>query len=246
VVDQRQRCRFRRAHNTPAVKRQRSPAHVGHRASKPANRNGGNQRHIASLANRGRSMRDHQTAVEQAPEGTGQATLRRGSGAYPRPIQETKPEAERVFPSHQDVGRFGGATGNAAAVGLASMFLPPGYQRDCACAYSLTRARPGSYRDRIKPSVCATPAPAVSDTPRPQWGARCAPPPASPAVSDTARATKGRGRVHRQLGGRGPAPARGPRVLPRNLHLPGRRPDPAKRPPRAARTSNETQHGVVR
>jgi hypothetical protein len=59
------------------------------------------------------------------------------------------------------VGRFGGATGNAAAVGLASMFLPPGHQRDCACAYSLTRARPGSYRDRIKPSVCATPAPAV-------------------------------------------------------------------------------------
>jgi hypothetical protein len=83
---------------------------------------------------------------------------------------QTKPEAERVFPSHQDVGRFGGATGNATAVGLASMFLPPGYQRDCACAYSLTRARPGSYRDRIKPSVCATPAPAVSDTPRPLWG----------------------------------------------------------------------------
>jgi hypothetical protein len=79
-------------------------------------------------------MRDHQTAVEQAPEGTGQATLRRGSGAYPRPTQETKPEAERVLPSHQDVGRFGGATGNAAAVGLASMFLPPGHQRDCACA----------------------------------------------------------------------------------------------------------------
>jgi hypothetical protein len=48
-----------------------------------------------------------------------------------------------------------------AAVGLASMFLPPGYQRDCACAYSLTRARPGLYWDRIKPSVCATPAPAV-------------------------------------------------------------------------------------
>jgi hypothetical protein len=111
-----------------------------------------------------------------------------------------------VLPSHQDVGRFGGATGSAAAVGLAPMFLPPGYQRDCACAHSLTRAQPGSYRGRIKPSVCATPAPAVSEHTSSQvWGEVC------PASRLTIRhrhpeATKGRGRVHRQLGAGGPPP----------------------------------------
>jgi hypothetical protein len=94
------------------------------------------------------------------------------------------------------------------------MFLPPGYQRDCACAYSLTRARPGSHRDRIKRSVCATPAPSVMrHASSPVGGEVC------PASRLTIRqrhteTTKGQEMGHRQLGvGVLPAGVRGP---PRN------------------------------
>ena len=130
------------------------------------------KRHIASLSGRPAFTSDA-LSCPLRPNDAGRPDRRGTSSGGHRPSnpatrqlsilvqsKEAKPEAERVFPSHQDVGRFlCGATGNTPAVGLAAMFLPPGYQRDSTCAYSLTRARPGSYRDRIKPSVCATPAP---------------------------------------------------------------------------------------
>jgi hypothetical protein len=57
-----------------AVKRQPSPAHVGHRASKPASRDGGNQRHIAIPPILG----DDRTGEKpwwNKPEGTGRFEL---------------------------------------------------------------------------------------------------------------------------------------------------------------------------
>jgi hypothetical protein len=157
------------------------------------------KRHIASLSGRPAFTSDA-LSCPLRPNDAGRPDRRGTSSGGHRPSNpatrqwcasssnpRNEPESIRRLSTHQDVGRFGGATGSARAVGLASMFLPPGSQRDCACAYSLTRARPGSYRDRIKPSVCATPAPAVMRHASSPLGARCAPPPASPTVIDTRR-----------------------------------------------------------
>jgi hypothetical protein len=78
------------------------------------------------------------------------------------------------------------------------------------------------------------------DTPRPLWG-RGVPrlPPHQP--SSTPGGNEGPSEGAPAARGPGVTPASGPRVLPRNLHLPGRRPDPAR-----SADIQRTQHGVMR